>query len=168
MKNIYITTSDCHYEHHRSSVIAAHWAHSSCRICCVERQICYSVPCSLFLWSPGSYHLTEESVVFSVFIFRSSSGFFHWCLFFSPCAESKNIPDPDLVLKFGPVESTLGFLPWHIRLTEIMWVCLQANCFVQNFFIFILFNPFLWVVLLCILKKNINLFFHKLRPYKVI
>ncbi|XP_016086341.1 dehydrodolichyl diphosphate syntase complex subunit nus1-like [Sinocyclocheilus grahami] len=34
--------------------------------------------------------------------------------------ESKNIPDPDLVLKFGPVESTLGFLPWHIRLTEII------------------------------------------------
>ncbi|XP_066533220.1 dehydrodolichyl diphosphate synthase complex subunit nus1 [Hoplias malabaricus] len=34
--------------------------------------------------------------------------------------ESKNIPDPDLVLKFGPVESTLGFLPWHIRLTEFI------------------------------------------------
>ncbi|XP_051511149.1 dehydrodolichyl diphosphate synthase complex subunit nus1-like [Myxocyprinus asiaticus] len=34
--------------------------------------------------------------------------------------ETKNIPDPDLVLKFGPVESTLGFLPWHIRLTEII------------------------------------------------
>ncbi|KAI7800137.1 dehydrodolichyl diphosphate synthase complex subunit nus1 [Triplophysa rosa] len=34
--------------------------------------------------------------------------------------ESHNRPDPDLVLKFGPVESTLGFLPWHIRLTEII------------------------------------------------
>ncbi|TRY58203.1 hypothetical protein DNTS_017414 [Danionella cerebrum] len=34
--------------------------------------------------------------------------------------ESKNIPDPDLVLKFGTVQSTLGFLPWHIRLTEII------------------------------------------------
>ncbi|XP_030628526.1 dehydrodolichyl diphosphate synthase complex subunit nus1 [Chanos chanos] len=34
--------------------------------------------------------------------------------------ESKPIPDPDLVLKFGPVESTLGFLPWHIRLTEFI------------------------------------------------
>ncbi|KAJ0044216.1 hypothetical protein NL108_004734, partial [Boleophthalmus pectinirostris] len=32
--------------------------------------------------------------------------------------EFKNIPDPDLVLKLGPVDSTLGFLPWHIRLTE--------------------------------------------------
>ncbi|XP_070705428.1 dehydrodolichyl diphosphate synthase complex subunit nus1 [Pempheris klunzingeri] len=32
--------------------------------------------------------------------------------------ESKNIPDPELVVKFGPVDSTLGFLPWHIRLTE--------------------------------------------------
>ncbi|XP_007255434.2 dehydrodolichyl diphosphate synthase complex subunit nus1 [Astyanax mexicanus] len=34
--------------------------------------------------------------------------------------ESKNVPDPDLVLKFGPVDSTLGFLPWHIRLTEFI------------------------------------------------
>ncbi|XP_065112324.1 dehydrodolichyl diphosphate synthase complex subunit nus1 [Paramisgurnus dabryanus] len=34
--------------------------------------------------------------------------------------ESHTRPDPDLVLKFGPVESTLGFLPWHIRLTEII------------------------------------------------
>ncbi|KAM3602827.1 uncharacterized protein V6R79_011531 [Siganus canaliculatus] len=31
-----------------------------------------------------------------------------------------NIPDPDLVLKFGSVDSTLGFLPWHIRLTEFI------------------------------------------------
>uniref|UniRef100_UPI0037E8A11A dehydrodolichyl diphosphate synthase complex subunit nus1 n=1 Tax=Semicossyphus pulcher TaxID=241346 RepID=UPI0037E8A11A len=34
--------------------------------------------------------------------------------------ESKNVPDPELVLKFGPVDSTLGFLPWHIRLTEFI------------------------------------------------
>ncbi|XP_060947197.1 dehydrodolichyl diphosphate synthase complex subunit nus1 [Limanda limanda] len=34
--------------------------------------------------------------------------------------ESKNIPEPELVVKFGPVESTLGFLPWHIRLTEFI------------------------------------------------
>ncbi|KAG7220753.1 hypothetical protein INR49_031996 [Caranx melampygus] len=34
--------------------------------------------------------------------------------------ESKNLPDPELVLKFGPVDSTLGFLPWHIRLTEFI------------------------------------------------
>lgn len=34
--------------------------------------------------------------------------------------EHKNIPDPDLVLKLGPVDSTLGFLPWHIRLTEFI------------------------------------------------
>ncbi|MBN3303254.1 NGBR synthase, partial [Amia calva] len=33
---------------------------------------------------------------------------------------TKNLPDPDLVLKFGPVDSTLGFLPWQIRLTEFM------------------------------------------------
>ncbi|CAN9507570.1 unnamed protein product [Ophioblennius macclurei] len=34
--------------------------------------------------------------------------------------ESKNIPDPELVVKFGPVNSTLGFLPWHIRLSEFI------------------------------------------------
>ncbi|KAK9531161.1 hypothetical protein VZT92_010603 [Zoarces viviparus] len=34
--------------------------------------------------------------------------------------ESKNVPDPELVVKFGPVDSTLGFLPWHIRLTEFI------------------------------------------------
>lgn len=34
--------------------------------------------------------------------------------------ESRNIPDPELVVKFGPVNSTLGFLPWHIRLTEFI------------------------------------------------
>ncbi|XP_034756920.1 dehydrodolichyl diphosphate synthase complex subunit nus1 [Etheostoma cragini] len=34
--------------------------------------------------------------------------------------ESKNTPDPELVVKFGPVNSTLGFLPWHIRLTEFI------------------------------------------------
>ncbi|XP_037680730.1 dehydrodolichyl diphosphate synthase complex subunit NUS1-like [Choloepus didactylus] len=33
---------------------------------------------------------------------------------------SHGFPDPDLVLKFGPMDSTLGFLPWHIRLTEIL------------------------------------------------
>lgn len=43
-------------------------------------------------------------------------------------SESKNIPDPELVVKFGPVDSTLGFLPWHIRLTEFMYatVCLSV------------------------------------------
>ncbi|XP_078504609.1 dehydrodolichyl diphosphate synthase complex subunit NUS1 [Lissotriton helveticus] len=33
---------------------------------------------------------------------------------------NKGFPDPDLILKFGSVDSTLGFLPWHIRLTEII------------------------------------------------
>uniref|UniRef100_A0A3B4WEH7 ditrans,polycis-polyprenyl diphosphate synthase [(2E,6E)-farnesyldiphosphate specific] n=1 Tax=Seriola lalandi dorsalis TaxID=1841481 RepID=A0A3B4WEH7_SERLL len=37
-----------------------------------------------------------------------------------------NIPDPELVLKFGPVNSTLGFLPWHIRLTEFIF-CLHQQ-----------------------------------------
>jgi len=29
-------------------------------------------------------------------------------------------PDPDLVLKFGQVESLVGFLPWQLRVTEIL------------------------------------------------
>lgn len=33
---------------------------------------------------------------------------------------SHGFPDPELVWKFGPVDSTLGFLPWQIRLTEIV------------------------------------------------
>ncbi|EDV25025.1 uncharacterized protein TRIADDRAFT_56532 [Trichoplax adhaerens] len=28
-------------------------------------------------------------------------------------------PDPELVIKFGDIDSMLGFLPWQIRLTEI-------------------------------------------------
>ena len=27
--------------------------------------------------------------------------------------------DPDLLIRFGLTSSNLGFLPWHIRLTEI-------------------------------------------------
>lgn len=41
--------------------------------------------------------------------------------------EYKNIPDPDLVLKLGPVDSTLGFLPWHIRLTEFISLSSHRN-----------------------------------------
>lgn len=40
----------------------------------------------------------------------------------TPCIGTKGFPEPDLILKFGPVDSILGFLPWHIRVTEIMWV----------------------------------------------
>jgi dehydrodolichyl diphosphate syntase complex subunit NUS1 len=27
--------------------------------------------------------------------------------------------EPDLLIVFGSISSTMGFLPWHIRLTEI-------------------------------------------------
>ncbi|XP_041044799.1 dehydrodolichyl diphosphate synthase complex subunit nus1 [Carcharodon carcharias] len=43
------------------------------------------------------------------------------------------LPDPDLVLKFGPVESTLGFLPWHIRLTEIISLPSHINLSYERF-----------------------------------
>ena len=29
-------------------------------------------------------------------------------------------PDPDLIIKFGQVDSLLGFMPWQIRLSEIL------------------------------------------------
>ncbi|ODM94315.1 Dehydrodolichyl diphosphate syntase complex subunit NUS1 [Orchesella cincta] len=38
----------------------------------------------------------------------------------SHIAEAKT--EPDLLLILGNVKSTLGFLPWHIRLTEIHWL----------------------------------------------
>ncbi|XP_043857900.1 dehydrodolichyl diphosphate synthase complex subunit NUS1 [Dromiciops gliroides] len=43
-------------------------------------------------------------------------------------------PDPDLVLKFGPVDSTLGYLPWHIRLTEIISLPSHLNIRYEDFF----------------------------------
>lgn len=47
--------------------------------------------------------------------------------------ELKNIPDPDLVLKMGPVDSTLGFLPWHIRLTEFISLSSHRNLSYEDF-----------------------------------
>ena len=32
---------------------------------------------------------------------------------------NKGLPDPELLIRFGLTSSNLGFLPWHIRLTEI-------------------------------------------------
>ncbi|XP_027896894.1 dehydrodolichyl diphosphate synthase complex subunit nus1 [Xiphophorus couchianus] len=48
--------------------------------------------------------------------------------------ESKNIPDPELVVKFGPVNSTLGFLPWHIRLTEFVSLPSHKNVSYEDLF----------------------------------
>jgi len=42
-------------------------------------------------------------------------------------------PDPDLVLKFGRVESLVGFLPWHLRLSEIICLPSHRNVHVQQF-----------------------------------
>ncbi|XP_021483727.1 dehydrodolichyl diphosphate synthase complex subunit NUS1 [Meriones unguiculatus] len=47
---------------------------------------------------------------------------------------SHGFPDPDLVLKFGPVDSTLGFLPWQIRLTEIISLPSHLNISYEDFF----------------------------------
>ncbi|XP_072264910.1 dehydrodolichyl diphosphate synthase complex subunit NUS1 [Pyxicephalus adspersus] len=45
-----------------------------------------------------------------------------------------NIPDPDLILKFGHINSTLGFLPWHIRLSEIISLPSHVNIEYEDFF----------------------------------
>ncbi|XP_019727094.1 dehydrodolichyl diphosphate synthase complex subunit nus1 isoform X1 [Hippocampus comes] len=47
--------------------------------------------------------------------------------------ESNNIPDPELVVKFGLVDSTLGFLPWHIRLTEFISLPSHRNISYEDF-----------------------------------
>ncbi|KAM6279621.1 dehydrodolichyl diphosphate synthase complex subunit NUS1 [Porphyrio hochstetteri] len=49
-------------------------------------------------------------------------------------SSTDGFPDPDLVLKFGPVDSTLGFLPWHIRLTEIISLPSHLNISYEDFF----------------------------------
>lgn len=48
--------------------------------------------------------------------------------------DSSGLPDPDVILKFGPVESTLGYLPWHIRLTEIISLPSHLNIRYEDFF----------------------------------
>jgi len=42
------------------------------------------------------------------------------CVFAIVISEKYGFPDPDLVLKFGHVESLLGYLPWQLRVTEIL------------------------------------------------
>ncbi|XP_066462307.1 dehydrodolichyl diphosphate synthase complex subunit NUS1 [Eleutherodactylus coqui] len=46
----------------------------------------------------------------------------------------QNFPDPDLILKFGSINSTLGFLPWHIRLSEIISLPSHVNIQYEDFF----------------------------------
>ncbi|KAG8444619.1 hypothetical protein GDO86_009689 [Hymenochirus boettgeri] len=45
-----------------------------------------------------------------------------------------NFPDPELILKFGSINSTLGFLPWHIRLSEIISLPSHLNIRYEDFF----------------------------------
>ncbi|XP_040596433.1 dehydrodolichyl diphosphate synthase complex subunit Nus1-like [Mesocricetus auratus] len=53
---------------------------------------------------------------------------------FDRLLRSHGFPDPDLVLKFGSVDSTLGFLPWQIRLTEIISLPSHLNLSYEDFF----------------------------------
>ncbi|XP_053314910.1 dehydrodolichyl diphosphate synthase complex subunit NUS1 [Spea bombifrons] len=47
---------------------------------------------------------------------------------------TQSFPDPDLILKFGHVASTLGFLPWHIRLSEIISLPSHVNIRYEDFY----------------------------------
>ncbi|EGW10360.1 dehydrodolichyl diphosphate synthase complex subunit Nus1 [Cricetulus griseus] len=53
---------------------------------------------------------------------------------FDDLLRSQGFPDPDLVLKFGSVDSTLGFPPWQIRLTEIISLPSHLNLNYEDFF----------------------------------
>ncbi|KAL1781126.1 dehydrodolichyl diphosphate synthase complex subunit NUS1 [Sigmodon hispidus] len=53
---------------------------------------------------------------------------------FDGLLSSHGFPDPDLVLKFGSVGSTLGFLPWQIRLAEIVSLPSHLNLSYGDFF----------------------------------
>ncbi|KAH0511286.1 Dehydrodolichyl diphosphate syntase complex subunit NUS1 [Microtus ochrogaster] len=53
---------------------------------------------------------------------------------FEGLLRSQGFPDPDLVLKFGSVDSTLGFLPWQIRLAEIISLPSHLNLSYEDFF----------------------------------
>ncbi|KAL6087860.1 hypothetical protein STEG23_032855 [Scotinomys teguina] len=53
---------------------------------------------------------------------------------FDSLLRSHGFPDPDLVLKFGSVDSTLGFLPWQIRLAEIVSLPSHLNFRYEDFF----------------------------------
>ncbi|XP_067675951.1 dehydrodolichyl diphosphate synthase complex subunit Nus1-like [Haliotis asinina] len=41
--------------------------------------------------------------------------------------DAHKFPDPDLVLRCGPVDSLLGYLPWEIRLSEILSISSHWN-----------------------------------------
>ncbi|XP_075718534.1 dehydrodolichyl diphosphate synthase complex subunit NUS1 [Rhinoderma darwinii] len=47
---------------------------------------------------------------------------------------TQNFPDPDLILKFGSINSTLGFLPWHIRLSEMISLPSHVNIQYEDFY----------------------------------
>merc|ERR1712080_702244 len=47
---------------------------------------------------------------------------------------TKNIPDPDLIVQFGPVSSLMGFLPWQTRLSEILHLPTHANISYNRFY----------------------------------
>uniref|UniRef100_A0A2I3GU33 Uncharacterized protein n=1 Tax=Nomascus leucogenys TaxID=61853 RepID=A0A2I3GU33_NOMLE len=48
--------------------------------------------------------------------------------------KQKRPTDVDVDILFGPVDSTRGFLPWHIRLTEIVSLPSHLNISYEDFF----------------------------------
>lgn len=50
---------------------------------------------------------------------------------------TKNIPDPEFIVQFGPVSSLMGFLPWQTRLSEILHVPTHVNISYNRFYGFL-------------------------------
>uniref|UniRef100_A0A2I2ZF41 Uncharacterized protein n=1 Tax=Gorilla gorilla gorilla TaxID=9595 RepID=A0A2I2ZF41_GORGO len=67
-------------------------------------------------------------------IVRAAQDFCQFGCRYVSLLSSNDCPDPDLVLKFGPVDSTQGFLPWHIRLTDIVSLPTRLNISYEDFF----------------------------------
>ncbi|XP_023213473.1 dehydrodolichyl diphosphate synthase complex subunit NUS1-like [Centruroides sculpturatus] len=45
-----------------------------------------------------------------------------------------DFPDPDLILQYGPCRSVMGYLPWHIRLTEMTFSRTHHQIDLSDFF----------------------------------
>uniref|UniRef100_H3A820 ditrans,polycis-polyprenyl diphosphate synthase [(2E,6E)-farnesyldiphosphate specific] n=1 Tax=Latimeria chalumnae TaxID=7897 RepID=H3A820_LATCH len=102
-----------------------------------EQQVLFCLSSS-FLVQPGNEKITyiqlQSNLALSSKQRENTYAYVSVCVFFSPHPETKNLPDPDLVLKFGPVDSLLGFLPWHIRLTEIISMPSHIDVTYEDFF----------------------------------
>jgi len=55
------------------------------------------------------------------------------CLLQEKLNGTKGLPDPELVIRFGHVSSTFGYLPWQIRLSEIIPLATHSQVAYEDF-----------------------------------